>query len=372
MAFIVLDTNKLKKNHDYLDTLFRQQGIEWSVVTKLLCGNHDYLKALLELDITQICDSRISNLKTIKRLAPHIETVFIKPPAKRNVAKIVAYADISFNTSYDTIHALSVAAGAAGKKHKIIIMVELGELREGVIKSRLIDFYEKVFQLPHIEVVGLGTNFTCMYGVLPSYEKLRQLEHYKNLIEKRFGRRLPILSGGASVTIPLIDNNELPAGINHFRVGETLFFGTDVYNNTILKNMHQHVFKLYAEIIEIHEKPNIPSGPLGYNLTGVKTEALQEVAPKTSTRAIVDIGLLDIEAGHITPITPGMHIAGASSDMMVLDLGENLNKCKVGDKVGFYMNYMGVLRAMSSKYVEKRFATPEEHTTRMERNMALN
>lgn len=372
-AFITLDTHKLKQNYLHLDALFEKQGIQWSVVTKLLCGNRDYLKILLDLGIGQVCDSRIANLKTIKSLAPHVETIFIKPPAKRNAANVIAFADISFNTSYDTVLALSQAACAAGKTHRIVIMVELGELREGVLQSALVDFYEKVSLLPNIEVIGLGTNFTCMYGILPSYEKLQQLEHYKELIEKKYNRKLSLLSGGASVTIPLIENEQLPEGINHFRVGETLFFGTDVYNNAILEKMQQHVLKLYAEIIEIHEKPNQPSGEPGYNLTGEKKELSTDILPGTSMRAIVDIGLLDIDTHHIVPVDKTISIAGASSDMTVLDLGSNKNRYKVGNKIGFYIDYMGALRLMNSRYVEKRVADDRYETAQTSMNtMEMN
>lgn len=354
MAHITLNTTKLKENYEFLNTLFAKRNIEWSVVTKLLCGNSSYLRAVMELGITQACDSRISNLKTIKINYPHIETVFIKPPAERNVRKIVEYADVSFNTSLHTIYALSDAAVALGKTHKVVIMIELGELREGVIEENIIPFYEKVFHLPNIKVVGLGTNLTCMYGVLPSYEKLKQLEHYKQLIEARFDRKIPYLTGGASVTIPLIDKDELPVGINHFRVGETLFFGTDVYNNSTLPGMHQNLFKLYGEIIELYEKPNIPDGDLGYNLTGEKREFVDTDLAEHTHRAIVDIGLLDIDTKHITPVDKNIRIAGASSDMTVLDLGDNAGNYKAGDKIAFDMDYMGVLRLMNSKYIDKR------------------
>jgi predicted amino acid racemase len=103
MAFIELHKDKLKHNYNYLDNLFNKNKIQWAVVTKLLCGNIQYLKEVLNLGITQICDSRVSNLKTIKSIKNDIETIYIKPPAKRSIKSIVKYADISFNTEYETI-----------------------------------------------------------------------------------------------------------------------------------------------------------------------------------------------------------------------------------------------------------------------------
>jgi predicted amino acid racemase len=102
------------------------------VVTKILCGNEIYLKEIIALGVREMHDSRISNLKKIKALDPTIQTVYIKPPAKRSIEKIVHYADVSFNTEID-IKMLSAEAQKQNKTHKIIIMIEMGDLREGVM-----------------------------------------------------------------------------------------------------------------------------------------------------------------------------------------------------------------------------------------------
>ena len=228
MAFITLDSEKLESNFDYLNTLFKKNAIEWSIVSKILSGNKTFLTELLKFDINQICDSRVSNLKEIKSINPKIETIYIKPPAKRSISRVVKYADISMNTEIETIKLLSQEAKKQNKTHKIIIMIELGELREGVLGEDFIGFYESIFKLENIQVVGIGANLSCLYGVLPNHDKLIQLSLYEQLIEAKFNKQIPYVSGGSSVTIPLIFQNLLPKGINHFRVGETLFLGTDV------------------------------------------------------------------------------------------------------------------------------------------------
>ncbi len=354
MAFVTLNTDKLADNYQYLDDLFQQNGVKWSVVTKLLCGNKKYLEVLLALGVKEICDSRVTNLRRIKAINPDVETAYIKPPPRRSVRKIVEYADVSFNTEFETIKLLSEAAVQQGKTHKVIIMIELGELREGVMREDFIDFYAKVFELPNIEVIGIGTNLTCMYGVLPNHDKLIQLSLYKELIEAKFNKKIPYVSGGSSVTIPLIFQHLLPEGVNHFRVGETLFLGTDVYNNRPFDQMHNDVFKLYAEIIELTEKPNVPMGELGHNLTGDVKEFDQQQEQQSSYRAIIDLGLLDIESDHLLPVDKHIKVVGESSDMIVVDLGENPKGYKVGDLLEFSMTYMGTLRVMNSEYVEKK------------------
>lgn len=358
MAFITLDAKKLQKNFRFLDKLFKKKEIQWSVVSKILSGNKTFLTELLKLDIAQICDSRISNLKMIKSLNPTIETIYIKPPARRAIPNIVRYADISVNTGIQTIKLLSEEAKNQNKTHKVIIMIELGELREGVLRDNLMNFYKAIFELPNIEVVGIGSNLSCLYGVLPNQDKLIQLSLYEQLIEAKFNKQIPYVSGGASVTIPLLLQKILPKGINHFRVGETLFLGTDVYNGTLIKDMQNDVFKLYSEIIELIEKPVVPIGDFGTNLEGDSFEFDESKLGQKSYRAIIDLGLLDVGQKHIFPTDENIEFVGASSDMLVIDLKDNPKQYKVGDLLEFRLDYMGILRIINSKYIHKKVLNP--------------
>lgn len=354
MAYIVLHPDKLRANFHHLDSMFRKAGINWSIVSKVLCGHREFIAELLKLDIKQVCDSRVSNLKTIKQIRPDIETIYLKPPAKLAIPGVVRYADISTNTKIETIRMLSAEARKQGKTHKIIIMIELGELREGIMGDNLVDFYESVFKLDHIEVVGLGTNLSCMYGVLPNSDKLIQLSLYKQLIEEKFKRKIPFVSGGSSVTIPLIQYNRLPKGINHFRVGETLFLGTNVYDGAIYKDMHTDTFSFFTEIIEVMEKPAQPTGDMGSNVEGISLEPVGLTHNETTIRAIVDVGLLDVDTSHMTPCDQTLKIVGASSDMIVVDLGSNPKKYKVGGQLQFNLDYLALLKVMNSRYIEKK------------------
>lgn len=354
MAYITLNAKKLKDNYTRLDKLFAKEKIQWAVVTKLLCGNRTFLQEVINLGIKQLCDSRVSNLRSIKQLAPDIETIYIKPPPARSIPEIVRYADISLNTELRTLKLISNEAIKQNKTHKVIIMIELGELREGVMRDDLIEFYKNVFTLPNIEIIGIGTNLTCLYGILPNHDKLIQLSLYKQLIEAKFNKSIPLVSGGSSVSIPLILQKLLPSGINHFRVGETLFLGTDVYHDTTLKGMHNDIFRLYAEIIELTEKPTRPMGEMGTNVEGHSFDFSDSENGQTSRRAILDLGLLDVESKHLHPVDKLIEFAGSSSDMIVIDLGKNERKYKTGDLIEFRLDYMGALRIMNSRYIEKR------------------
>jgi ornithine racemase len=354
MAEITISRSKLRHNFDFLKRFFQENSIEWGIVSKLLCGNEMYLRELIDMGVTELMDSRISNLKKIKKINPDVTTVYIKPPPRKSLATIVHYADVSFNSDLETLKLISKEAGKQKKKHRVIIMIEMGDLREGVLGENLVNFYASVFRLPNIEVVGLGTNFNCMYGVMPSHDKLVQLSLYKQIIELKFNRKIKWITGGSSVTIPLIQKKQLPAGINHFRIGETLYFGNNLITGKTIKGMKDDVITFYAEIIELLEKPIVPEGELGENPSGEVFEVNPDDYGKTSWRALLDIGLLDISPEYLIPLDKSIKIAGASSDIVVLDLEKNPKNYNVGDFIRFRLKYMGALGLFNSDYIVKR------------------
>ncbi len=356
MAYLKLYKKALQHNFNYLDELFKKHGIKWGITTKLFCGNRRFLKEVIDLGIGEVHDSRVSNLKVIKEINPNALTIYIKPPPKDIVSDIVKYADISLNTELATLKGLSDEAQRQNTIHKVIIMIEMGDLREGVMRDDLINFYEKVFRLPGIEVVGLGTNLNCLNGVMPDGDKLLQLALYKQIIELRFNKDIPLVSGGTSVTIPLLLRGQLPEGVNHFRVGEALFFGKNLFTGGLIDGMSDSVLELYSQIIEFSEKPVVPMGETGLNPQGKSYKLEENDYGKTSWRAILDIGVLDIQPKYLIPADNRITITDASSDMLILDMGSNPEGYKVGDMVRFKLEYMGALGLMNSYYIEKRIA----------------
>ena len=355
MAYVTLSKSSLEHNYSYLQNLFGEHDMDWAPVLKMLCGNKTFLDYILNLGEEQVCDARLGNLQIIKELHPEKETIYIKPPSKNSIKDIIQYADVSFNTEYITIKWLSEEAKRQNKIHRIIIMIELGDLREGIMGDHLIDFYQKVFELPNIEVAGIGANLNCLNGVMPSKDKLIQLSLYEQLIEAKFGKKIKGVSGGSSVMVPLLLKGQIPKGVNHFRIGETLFFGSDLFENSTIEGMKDDVFLLNSEIIEITEKPVVPYGRIENNPSGEKTEINEDDYGSTQKRAILDIGLLDIsKVDFLFPTDKTLKFIGASSDMSVLDVSQSKKDYKIGDTISFKMTYMGALRVMNSKYIQKK------------------
>lgn len=364
MAELIIRTKKIQDNIKSLSDYFKKNNIQWSLITKVFSGDKDFLRNVLTDDVIEninsIGDSRLTSLKNLKEVNPNMKTIYIKPPAKLYAKEVVTYADISLNTSLETIKELNKAAQELGIVHKIIIMIELGELREGVKRTDLINFYEKVFNLPHINVIGIGSNLGCMYGVEPSYDKLLHLSLYKELISTKYNRELKYISGGTSITLPLVENKNIPTDINHFRVGEAAFFGVSPLVGEQFLNLNTDTFEFTANIIEVTEKDLVPEGVISDANIGQSIEYSDDDIGVTSTKAILDFGLLDVEKDHLDIYDKSVTFVGITSDMLVVDLGKNKNedgstKYKVGDKIKFKPKYMGVARLLNSKFIDKVF-----------------
>ena len=364
MAELIIQTERIKSNIKSLSAYFDKHNIHWSLITKVFSGDKEFLKNILTDDviaqISSIGDSRLTSLKNLKAVNPNMRTIYIKPPAQTYAKEIIAYADISLNSSLTTIKALNEAAKEVNKIHQIIIMIELGELREGVQRADILDFYESVFELPNIEVIGLGSNLGCMYGVEPTYDKLLQLSLYKELISAKFKKDLKYISGGTSITLPLLEQNNIPKDINHFRIGEAAFFGISPLLNEQFKDLYTDTFEFSANIIELEEKKIVPEGIISDANIGKTADYNKDDIGITSVKAILDFGLLDVAQEDIETINDDFTFVGITSDMIVIDIGTNRTKegkkkYAIGDTIKFKPSYMGVARLLNSKFIDKRF-----------------
>ena len=365
MAELVINAKKIRENITSLSDYFESKGISWSLITKVFSGDKEFLKHILQEEVIEkinsVGDSRLTSIKNLKEVNPNMRTIYIKPPAAIYADDVVRYADISLNSSFSTINALNEAAKKQDKVHKIIIMVELGELREGVRRDDLLNFYEKVFNMEHIEVIGIGSNLGCMYGVEPSYDKLLQLYLYKELIGTKFNRELPLISGGTSITLPMVEDDNVPQGINHFRVGEAAFFGISPLHDEKFKSLHTDTFEFRANIIELERKKLVPDGVVSDVNVGHATDIDESISTSdVSYKAILDFGLLDVNPEDISSLDKEIEFVGVTSDMTVVDIKSNKTKkgdkkYKVGDQLRFKLNYMAVARLLNSKFIDKTF-----------------
>jgi len=363
MAELLIHTDRVIGNIEKINALMKKQGAQWTLISKVLSGHKESLNRVLMHpaidEVHSIGDSRLSSLKTIKTLRPDLRTMYIKPVPQNLVAAVVQSADISLVSSLRTLHMMNEAAGRIGVRHSVIVMIELGELREGIMRENIVDFYSQAFDMEHIEVSGIGTNLGCMYGIEPIYDKMIQLSLYRQLLEVMFDRELPLISGGSSITLPMLGSRRLPATTNHFRIGEAVFLGTSPIDNKRFGNLSIDIFEYHANILEIEEKQSAPDGVISDAAVGhVADNGQTEADAETHCRAIVDFGLLDVDASELTPRDKRVRFAGTTSDLTVYEIGDNLRdgemlRYHVGDTLAFAPTYMGAARLMNSKFIDK-------------------
>lgn len=349
-----IDLEGLRHNIMVIKGWMNDHCANWTVVTKVLCGHTDTLRALQMLGVRSMGDSRLDNLKAIEKITPDLETWYLRVADMSSVHDVVELADVSLNSEIEVIKALNKEAQKINKIHSVVIMIELGDLREGILPGSLIKFYRDIFELPHIKVIGIGANLGCLSGAVPTIDQFTQLSLYRELLELKFNRKLPILSAGSSAVLPLLLEGSLPKSINHFRIGEAIFLGTDLINEGTLPGLRDDAVILEAEIAEIKEKGLVPLVETSTISPFEKDQPENEYTPgQRGYRAIVSVGQLDTEVSGLTPLNPQYQIAGASSDVTVVNIGDDADNLKVGDTIKFKLNYSAFLRVMSGKYVEK-------------------
>lgn len=352
-----INPEAIRYNHGLVKKWVEDHGASLTVVTKALCGHPPTIRALADMGVTSIADSRLQNLRDLAGSDLDFERWFLRPPSQSQLEEVVQLTDVSLNTELGTVKKLNEAAMEQDRVHRVILMIELGDLREGILPGALVKLYNEIFQLENIEILGIGANLGCFSGTIPSVDQLMQLVLYRELLELKFQRELPVISAGSSVVLPFLLEGRVPRAINHFRVGEAILLGTDLINGGTIEGLRDDGFILEAEIIEMKEKSLTPSGETMDEIAPfpiAEEQEDQERAPgQRGYRAVVTVGGLDTEISGLVPVNKEYRIAGASSDVTVLNVGDNPEGLRTGDSLCFKMGYSTMVRLMNNSYTDK-------------------
>ncbi|MBU1092927.1 MAG: alanine/ornithine racemase family PLP-dependent enzyme [Firmicutes bacterium] len=342
---IHINLEKYRQNLNQLYALAKNHGQTVMVVSKVFCADQKLIDVINTTHIEYIADSKIENLKHVK--TDKIK-VLLRIPQLSQVNEVVMYSDLSLNSELQVIEELNDAAENINKMHQIILMFDIGDLREGIYyKSEYLSIIERILELKHIELTGIGTNLTCFGGVIPTKETLSKLELIKKNIEQHFSISLKMVSGGNSSAIKLLEKGELPQFINNLRIGEAFVLGRETAYGNHIEGMYDDVFTLKAEIVELKEKPSMPEGLLGFDAFG-KPANFTDLGKMN--RAILGVGRQDVDCENLFD-TEDVHILGCSSDHLITQIKNNTYD--IGDVLTFKLTYAGILRLMTSPYVRR-------------------
>ena len=350
---LIIDLKKVQNNLDKITEMVKGSGCSLMIVTKGYSGDMEIYKLLEKSNIDYLADSRIQNLK--KYEATTKERVLLRLPMNSEASEVVNYSDISLNSELKTIRNLNDAAKKQNKTHKILLMIDLGDLREGIFfknEDEIFETVEEILKLKNIHLFGLGVNLTCYGAVIPKKQNLSVLVEIAAKIEQKYNIKLNMISGGNSSSVYLIGKKELPEMINNLRVGEAFLLGGETAYSQPLEGFYDDAFTLEAEIIELKEKQSVPIGETGVDAFGNKPVYEDRGIIQ---RAIIAVGRQDVDPDNLHPIDSKVDILGASSDHLILDMSKSDRKYNVGDIVYFKLSYSSLLRATTSGYVDREY-----------------
>ena len=354
---MIIDLKKLEGNLDAVAHIAKEQGgCSLMIVTKSICADPQVCSMIARHPAVDfMADSRVANIKTYveEAHANDVMTALLRIPMHAEVADVAKYVDLSFNSELSTIRLLNEEAGKLGKKHNILLMIDLGDLREGIFyqdEDVIFETVEEILAMEHINLYGLGVNLTCYGAIIPKHENLSNLVAIGRKIEEKFGITLQMISGGNSSSIYLVGKGELPEGINNLRLGESFLLGNDTAYGEKMPGTVGDAMILEAQIVELKEKPSLPIGEVGVDAFGQKPYYEDRGIIK---RAIVAIGKQDTDIDSMEPVDPQVDLLGGSSDHIILDVTKCDKNYQVGDVVEFVVSFGAMLKAATSPYVEK-------------------
>ena len=353
-----VDLSILRSNARQVITHCQQQGIRVCGVVKGVDGLPEVARAMRLCGAEELGTSRLEQVERCRAAGVGGPWLLIRIPGLSELPDVVRLCETSLQSERVTLDALEEECVLQGKTHRVIVMADLGDLREGFWdKDEMVDVCVHVErELPHVELAGIGVNLTCYGSTKPTPEKMQALLDIAARIEKRIGRKLEIISGGATSSYTLVHWGTMPAGINHLRIGENILLGKDLQVNWGIQDMdylRMDGFTLRAEVVEVREKPTYPIGEFAIDAFGRKPVYVDRGIRR---RAILALGRADVgELESLIPREAGLTVIGGSSDHCIVDVEDCPRRLEVGDIVEFSLCYSHLLYATSRSDVTIQF-----------------
>lgn len=342
---VIIDTEKYRQNLRHMKELLEKQGVELIPVTKGFCAWPALVQVIEQEGIKRLADSRLENFEAMGE--SKLKKLMLRLPMLSQIERLVRHTDLCLVSERAAIEAIDEEALKQDKSYDMILMIDLGDLREGLLEDQVDGFFKDLKPLQRARLSGIGVNLTCFGGVIPEVETLNKLLAIRQHIQTAYGYDLEVVSGGNSSSVYLARQQKLPQGINMLRIGETLALGTESSYGEVLPGYHTDVFTLEAELIEVKRKPSKPWGLIGMDAFG-EVPNHEDLGPML--RGILAIGRQDVSFEKLTP-RQDIGLLGSSSDHLIVDLREG--DFKVGDILQFDVSYGSMLQLMTSPYVKK-------------------
>ncbi len=365
MSYPRLEINltRLTQNSRKLVDELHGMGIVVMGVNKVFNGCPQTAEAMVDGHMEVIAESMAINLKKLEGLP--CQKAMLRSPGLSEVADVVKYADISLVSSIEVLEALSVEAGNQGRSLQVMLMVDMGDLREGIWFENLGEIEEalrQIISLPNLSLYGIGTNFGCYGTILATPKNTKQFVEIAQCMEAKLGVKIPYISGGNGSTYYLAVQGLLPKEINHLRIGGQHIFGIEYVEGRYLDGyFHSHKdidflatdsYLLQTEVIEVRSKPTVPRGTLSVDAF-MKQKSFEDRGVRRT--AVLGFGLQEVPFENIHPADSGVHLMGQTSNHTILDVEDAPKQINVGDVITFEVDYTALMHLCNAPSVEKAF-----------------
>lgn len=348
--YLVIDLDKIEHNTRTIVEMCHKHDIKVTGVTKVTCGHPQIASAMLRGGVTTLADSRLENIQRLIKAGVDTQFMLLRLPSLSSADEVVKSVAVSLNSELAVLEALSIAAQQYDRKHDVILMVDLGDLREGIMPDELIKIVNETNKLSGIHIKGIGTNLACFGGVIPDEYNMNRLVDLATEVERSCNIQLEWISGINSSGLNLIATGGMPQRVNHARIGEAILLGRETTHRNPWPNTYQDAFMLHAEVLELKKKPSVPLGIRSEDAFGAYPDFEER---GEMLRALLNVGREDIDVKGIASQDPGVRILGASSGYLVVDATQATDNIQVGNTLSFSLNYAALLTAMTSEYVKK-------------------
>lgn len=345
---VEVNMKKLRSNMEAVISRCNALGISVCGVIKGCSGIPAVAKLFLECGASQIGTSRLEQIIACREQGIPGPYLLLRVPGLSELPDVVRYADMSLQSERTVLDALEQECIRQDKTHAVVVMADLGDLREGFWNhDEMVEICCHVEKdLPHVHLGGVGVNLGCYGSIRPTVEKMNDLIAIAQEVEKRISRKLEIVSGGATSNLPLVQEKTMPTGINHLRIGEGILMGakdlqTD-WGYKGLEYLDMTTFTLKAEVLEVKEKPSYPQGEFAIDAFGNRPTYVDTGMQK---RALLGFGRADVGAVEsLICREEGMAVIGGSSDHCIVDV-THCRELHPGDIVEFGFSYSHMLYA---------------------------
>ncbi len=342
---LTIDLDAVAENTRLLTARLLDHGLTLLGVTKCVDGEPRVGQAMLEAGCAGLADSRLPSLARLAAASLGPLTL-IRAPQPDEIETVARVADRVLLS--DLGAAGELGRHAAGSPVDVLLTVDLGDRREGVLPDAASAAAAAIAALPGVCLVGISVNFACLSGQLPTQDLFRQAEDVLAEVADACAAE-PLLSLGGTCVVQHLDGYH-PRFRTEIRSGGGPIYGYDFVSGAGIAGLERTDPVLTAIVLECYRKPPALSGATGFDAFGHVPEV--ELPDDDANYALLSLGRRDCEPGGLRPLLPGSYLAGATSDVSVLITPEPL---RPGDTVSFAVDYDALVRAVTSPFVTKEF-----------------